>query len=346
MTLLWADGFESYGDGTAPDNAPDPPGIMATKYIMSYEQYFDIVTGRGGVGQAIYFTSQDISLQTPILDTTDSTLIMGFAFKYSSAAPWTYTYLCNLYTNGIWGLSLVFDDDGSLYVQDAGYTELGRTDITLLPDKWYWIEWKVFVDNTAGTVDVRLGADNVLSLTGVDTQYNSDAWYNQVKLKNSFLLKPYVDDLYICDGAGSDNNDFLGNVRVKTLRPNGDSSTQWTPTSLNNYEDVDDVICDEGTTYVTDNTANNKDLYTYEDLSDLTTIKGIIISTVAALDVTGSETFQTVVSSGGTEETSSNHTINSTSYVTKIHISEQDPNTSSAWTDTTVDSVLFGIKYI
>ena len=57
------------------------------------------------------------------------------------------------------------------------------------------------------------------------------------------------DDLYICDGTtvpGEPVNDFLGDVRVDTLYPNGNgNSSQWVgqdANSTDNYLNVDDTL--------------------------------------------------------------------------------------------------------
>ena len=91
---------------------------------------------------------------------------------------------------------------------------------------------------------------------------------------------PYFDDLYVCDGSGSVNNDFLGDVRVVTVRPNGaGGSTQWTPDSGSNYARVNETISGEDSNYVEDGTSGHEDRYAYGDLSGVLGIKGLVICT-------------------------------------------------------------------
>jgi len=345
MALLWVDGFESYG--TSIGSAPAPANVMGRKYatIVS-ESSFDVETGRNGVGRCIEIAISNGRFHTPAFG-TDRTIIVGFAFKYTTVAQ--TAYVSNLFTNGTWGLTLWFDGYGRFKILNNSSTELagGSVDCNLKPNRWYWIEWKVYCDNSAGTVDVRIGNKNVLSLSGLDTQFTGSNYYNQVNFKDNTTIHLHVDDFYVCDGSGTDNNDFLGNGQVECLRPDGDSSVAWTPTGAStNYDEVDEAQHDSGTTNVASSTANQQDEYTYANTSSLTAVKGLMVSTVAALDSAGSETMQTVVQSVSTESLSANHTVNSTLYYTKVFVEEQDPDASAAWTTSTVDAALFGIKYI
>lgn len=345
MTLLWVDGFESYG--TSIGSAPAPTSVLTRKYdTVVSESSFDVETGRNGVGRCMQIGISNGRFHTPAFG-TDRTIISGFAFKYETVGQ--TAFLSNLFTNGTWGMTLWFDGYGRFQILNNSSVELpgGSVSCNLRPGRWYWIEWKVYCDNSAGTVDVRIGDKNVLSLSGIDTQFNAANYYNQVNFKDNTGILPFIDDFYVCDGSGSDNNDFLGNGLVECLRPDGDSSVAWTPTGASvNYDEVDEAQHDSGTTNVASSTANQQDEYTYDNTSNLTGVKGLMVSTVAALDSAGSETFQTVVQSVATESLSANHTVVSTTYFTEVFVEEQDPDASAAWTPSTVNAALFGIKYI
>lgn len=343
MALLWLDGFESYG--TTIGNPPTPTNVMVRKYAtVVNETSFDVETGRNGSGRCIQIAISNGRFHTPAFG-TDRTIIVGFAFKYVTVGQ--NAFLSNLFSNGSWGMTLYFDGYGQLHVVNNASATLGVVDCNLKPNRWYWIEWKVYCDNSAGTVDVRIGEKDVLNLSGIDTQFTAYNYYNQVNFKDNTGILPFVDDFYVCDGSGSDNNDFLGNGIVECLRPDGDSSVAWTPTGAStNYDEVDEAQHDSGTTNVSSSTANQQDLYTYSDTSILTDVKGLMVNTVAALSAAGSETIQSVVKSVSTESLSSNQTVSSTFYYTKYFVEEQDPDASAAWTPSTVDAALFGIKYI
>jgi hypothetical protein len=289
----------------------------------------------------------DSRAQCPNFNTTDRTLIIGFAFKYTVSLFVADGFLNSIFKDTTWNLSLWFDS-GTLYVRTASSTWLGEVEYNFRPNRWYWVEWKIYTDNSAGTIDVRVGGKNCLSLSGIDTQYAGFNYSNSVNFRDNNGFTPYIDDLYVCDGAGSVHNDFLGNGFIKTLRPNGDNTADWATSSpsANHWENVDDDEHDGNSSYEQDANTNAKELYTYTDLSGLTTIQGLMVSTVARTNTGASETIQTVIKSNVTEVVSSNHTFSSTSFLTYYHVEEEDPDASSAWTDATVDAALFGYKYI
>ena len=343
MALLWVDGFESYGTSTG--SAPAPTNVLAGKYAtVISESSFDVETGRNGTGRCMQIGIANGRFHTPAFG-TDRTIIVGFAFKYQTIAQ--TAYLSNLFSNGSWGMTLFFDGYGRLLVYDNLSNTLGRVACNLRPNRWYWIEWKVYCDNSAGTVDVRIGNKNVLALSGIDTQFTANNYYNQVNFKDNTGILPFIDDFYVADGSGSDNNDFLGNGLVECLRPDGDNSVAWTPTGAStNYDEVDEAQHDAGTTNVASSTANQQDEYTYDNTSSLTGVKGVMVSTVAALSTAGSETYQILVKSSTSESLSANQTVASTSYTTDYFVEEQDPNTSAAWSTTNINAAYFGVKYI
>lgn len=116
-------------------------------------------------------------------------------------------------------------------------TLLGATPLVdaLTPGLWYYIEFKVTLNDTAGAVDVRINGVNKLSLSAIDTKNAGTATvFNHMKINLHTNGTDKGDDLYVCNGAGSTNNTFLGDVRIESLIPNADGNySQWTPKSYN-----------------------------------------------------------------------------------------------------------------
>jgi len=345
MALLWVEGFESLGTNTG--NAPEPSGVIVDKYAdVVNEAGMRNNTGRSG-GIGLKQTSSTCRFRTPGDLTTNATLIIGVAVKFTSGDN-SAGHFIQLNSGTAWGMNLYYDGAGLIFVRLAA-TELGTLAASIHVNRWYWIEWKVFTNNTTGTSEVRIGGHTVSNLTGIDTQPAGSAYHSRVYLRGcDGTSGPVYDDLYVCDGSGADNNDFLGGCSVETIRPDGDSSVAWAPLGAgSNYVEVDEVVYDANTSYVSSSTANQVDLYTTANLSGLaSTIYGLHISTVARLNVGGSETFITTVSSGGTRANTSNLTVSSTADDHFNQIEELDPNTASAWTVSAVNSALSGIEYI
>ena len=335
MSLLWLDGFDTYGSSSG--SAPSPSGILSRKYaIVNSESTFDIEDGRN-TGKCLELVYSAYT-RTPNL-TTNSTIIIGASIKFKALN-------CGVFTtreSGTSGINLNMAE-GDLIVL-RGSTPLAKTTgLGLALDTWYYIEFKIFVNDTTGTYEARVNGDNVLSDTNVDTKTTGNAYYNQVELRYSNSSDMHqIDDFYVCDGSGSLNNDFLGPITMKTIRPDGDSTANFTTStpSANHYENVDDAVVDDDTSYVESSTSGHRELYNYAAVSGLDSIKGLALNLVAN-DGGNDEAFKHLISSNGTEESSSNNNINSSNYGTFLYASDSDPDTSSSWNTSAVNAAKFG----
>ena len=341
--LLWIEGFEGFGDTIA--SAPAPTGIIGRKYLsVTSESDMRIRTGRLG-GYSLHFPNSGCIMTTPVL-TTNATLVVGMAIKFISLNSSLLAFL-SLYDTTTLGMNLRVSSAGELGVY-RGSTSLATTSgLNLVTDTWYYIEFKVVCNNTTGSYEVRVGGSNVLSDSGLDTQAGSNAYHDRVSLRAGSSSYHYFDDLYCLDASGSSNNNFLGNMRVVAIRSDGDTTAKdWARSAgSDNYALVNEVECDDDTTYVENDTSTEKDLYEYTAVADLAnSVKGIQINTTCRETDTNSFSLQTVVKSGTTESDDTAQNIGSTSYVTKTRLLETDPDTATAWTLSGINAAQFGIK--
>ncbi len=338
MALLWVDGFESYG--TSNGSAPSPTGIIARQYTVAYESSMDIEEGRLGSGHSLEIGISSDYIKTPAL-TTNDTLIVGFAFKLMDDG----LDLMYLYDGGTEGVGLTFSN-GYLSV-NRGSTLLEIADFHFSVNNWYWLEFKVKCNDTTGTYELKVGETVIASDTGVDTQAGSNAYHNRVQLgQGGGTQRARYDDFYVCDGAGSVNNDFLGNVSVTTLFPSGaGTTTNFTPSAGANYTCVDEQLINEDTDYVESSTAAHKDTYAYDNVgAGLSNIKGLQIDTLCRETDVTSYSLKTPIRSNATDYDDSAQAIGTTDYVFKRRIAELDPNTSAAWLEAAINAAEFGIK--
>lgn len=340
--LLWIDGFEALG--TSVGSAPSPAGVVARKYsVISGESGMDIETGRFS-GYCLELDAAGCYIQPEAL-TTDATMIVGLAVNFNL---FVNNPFLDFYDGATLGVNLRLTTDGELAVY-RGTTLLGTTSgLGLSLDTWYYIELKV-VCNDSGSYELRVDGSNVLSASGVDTKAGSNNYHTTFRCispNTGSAQRVKIDDLYCLDGSGSLNNNFLGNMKVVILLPNanGDSS-QFAPSSGDNYACVDETICNDDTDYVEDDTSAQKDLYNYEALSgNPPVIAGIQINTDCRETDANSFSLITPCKSGSTENDDTAQTVTSSTYITKRRILETDPNTSAAWTKTAIDAVQFGVK--
>lgn len=339
MALLWMDGFDNYGTSTGSN--PSPSGVVGRKYIAVSQIYLYVETGRFAHALRLH-NSNGAYIQTPAL-TTDDTLIIGLGLKTSAVAN---VELFAFYDGSTKGVNLYLNNTGELSVR-RGSTVLGTTSgLSWTLDTWYWVELKVVCHDTTGSYDLKIAESTVLSATGVDTKEGTNNYHDRIRFSSTTASRIYLDDLYLLDSSGSSNNDFLGNSKVSTIRPNGDDTANWatsTP-SANHYENVDEQILDDDTSYVEDSTTNTTDLYDYENLSDVDSIYGIQINTDCRETDATTYALKSVVSSNGIQDDGTGENVGSISYKTLRRIVEEDPDTNTAWSVSGVNAALFGIK--
>lgn len=339
MALLWVEGFEGFGSSIG--SAPAPTDIMARKYPnVGLESFMDIETGRGGTGYCLEFNNASCSFQSPDL-TTDSTMVVGFAFQRTEAGG---TGDLLIYYDGTTkGTFLNLNSNGTLSVKRSS-TVLGTTINAIAINTWYYVEFKVKCSNTVGTVDIYVNGSNWLTLSSQDTKQGVNDYHTSF-LFSGFADDYKIDDLYCLDTTGPDNNDVLGPRKVVAIDPDGiGDNSDWTPSAGSNYQNVDDgALLDEDTTYNETSTDAQQDLFTYENLpATVVTVDGLQITTDARITA-GNMDLSTVVKTGTTTDVGSPTNIISTDYVTTVRIDEVDPDTAIAWIPSGVDGAQFGV---
>ena len=342
--LLWIEGFEGFG--TSVGNAPDPVGIVERKYSTDTgtSSNWYITLGRLG-GFSLYMSYAGAYMQSPAL-TTNATMVVGFAVKFKALG--TNTFL-SLYDGTTQGMNLRLTAGGEVAIYRGGTVLETTVGLGLTAGAWYYMEFKVLCANSpGGTYELRVGGINVASDSGLDTEAGSNAYHDRFRLSNSAssTYTASFDDLYCLNGSGAVNNDFLGNMRVIALRPDGDTAANaWTRSGgAENFDLVNEDICDDDTGYVESAVSTTKDLYTYDAVASLAdSIKGVQINTMCRETNANSFSLVTVAKLGATESNSAAAAIGTTNYVTKTRLMETDP-TGNAWTIANVDAAQFGIK--
>ena len=340
MALLWIDGFEGYG---AP-GAINSSLVSARGYTGVSSSIYVVVGKMLGYGfrNNYYYASPASMFITPAL-TTDSTLITGCAFLFSSAG--NNTASINLYDNATLGIGATLNPTApsSLTVKLGGTTIATYSSFTMRDNEWYYMELKVFCHPTSGTVEVRIDGVTVISLTGINTQAGANTYHNKVSLVGAQYN--YFDDFYICDGSGTTVNNFQGVCKVIGLLPNADTGTiQWTPSTGTTHYNLVDSNPANATDYVYSSTQTNTDLYTYPDLIGDGTIIGLQLNTQAALSDGTSIILQTPIVSDGSTDLGADYTLTSGTYADFKHISTTDPHTGSAWTINGLNAAQIGVK--
>ena len=297
------------------------------------------IVGSGRNGNCLQLDYNQIISKT--LD-AQATWIVGIAFKTTSLA--SENLILSLRDAGTNQCSVRVNTDGTLSVL-RGSTVLATSILAISINTWYYIEFKVTIAD-AGTYQVRVnGVDWIASGSG-DTQATANASANQIALYQAGSYSSYFDDLYVCDGTGASNNNFLGDVRVDALLPSGaGTTTAWTPSTGANYTCVDEAAPND-TDYVESATANQVDTYAMGNLPYAAgSVFAVQVVDMARKTDAGARSIQTAVRSGASDYYGSTVSLGDT-YVAVMKQYDTDPADSAAWTVTKVNALEAGIKLI
>ena len=336
MALLWIDGFEQYATVADIKDAYDGQLIA-----------FSVQTGRntgGGNNRSIEMDFNADQLIKNIVETT-STIVVGVAFNYLTAL--SLIDLMRWYSGGTEMITIRPEAGGELAI-DRGSTEIAVTSgLGLLAAQWYYLELKVFIHDSTGTVELWIDGNKVINETALDTKNGTPNTINRVWLLGNTGDMNF-DDFYILDDSGTDATDRLGDSRVETVVPDADGATNnFTPVGAGttNADRVDDGLTpDDDTTYVHSSTATDKDLYGFEALAgSIDTVFGVQVTLYARKEETGERTVRTVARSGTTEVESGDFYLGPQyRYVSNMY--ENDPNGGGNWNEAAVNAAQFGIK--
>ena len=205
-------------------------------------------------------------------------------------------------------------------------------------------------DSAAGSINAAAAPSSEWTITGVDTKASTDSFETSWDMLRLSAWRSgdgtVIDDLYVCDGTGTTNNDFLGNIYVEGIDPNGDgNSTQLTPSTGSNWQNVDESNPSDGdTTYNTADANSETDLYTMTDLSETGDILGLQAHVEVRVTSGNPRKIRIPVRQSTTTSEGSDLTIAGDDYGARRRILETNPHTASAWTKSEIDSVEVGIK--
>ncbi len=157
-----------------------------------------------------------------------------------------------------------------------------------------------------------------------------------------------LDDIYLADNQGSDINDFLGDIRIDAIHPNGAGNhTDLTPSAGSNYQCVDEDELDDSD-YVEGINATDKDSYSYEsvptDLDDSgiigLQIKNNCKRTAAATNIK----IDPFIRTGSTDYSQTVQDLPDAIGIVSGDIILDDPSDSNPWTQAKINACEFGME--
>lgn len=302
------------------------------------------ISGRFG-GSAVRCNRS--STYNKILD-NQSTWILGVAIRYDGFS-FNNTYMPYRFLDGATEqLSIRPQSTGQLQVSRNG-TTLSTSTLALSINTWYYLEFKATFHATSGSYSVRINGVTWTSGSGINTSASGNAYANTLSLysgTNTGSSNSDMDDLYLCDGTSTRNNDFLGEIRVETLYPSAPGTfTQYSKTGgATNWQSVNNNPPDDDTSYVSSNTPGQEDTYALTDLSSTPTfIPGFQTILMARKDNAGPRALTSVIRSIGTDYLGASNNL-SASYLCNSDIFEYNPATLSAWSGSQINALEAGSR--
>jgi hypothetical protein len=334
MALLFCDSFDYYNTSQ-----------LSRKWVVN-DGSPTISSSAGRNGTAGLVVPGNFTFLTQSFSSAADTIIVGFAVKFTTALN-NVTFF-NLRDAGTAHVSLGFNfADGSITATWQGSSATSAAGA--LPSytaQHNYVEVKVKIHDTLGTVTVKVNGTAVITQTGKDTKGTANAYATNIILScaGGGGQTMHFDDLYICDNTGSANNDFLGDVRVECLLPNGaGSNTDFSPTAGSNYQCVDENPANDDTDYVFSSTVGHKDTYNFGSLSSsLGSVLAVAVNTVDRKDDAGSRTNSHLIYSGSTVVSGAVYSP-TTSYVNHQTVFPTNPG-GTTWTIADVNGVEGGHK--
>jgi len=363
MTIQWIEGFElerSYAYHIA--TYADYVGDTAPGFIPGQNSLWAMESdGTPGV----YFT-------TPTLD-SHATYVIGFRIQvpYASVSA-TDRDVAGFNYDGTRHISLGIHEavDNTHYTfrvfdgETSGGTQLGESAQIETGNGWDYIEIKIYCHSTLGTIEVRRNGTAIINLTNQNTVNGVTALVNEVVFglqDGGGTYHMAMDDIYVLNGAGSLNNDFIGEQiieGIETVTPDT-STTQWSPEEYGQPSAADhwslvheeqsgaNPSRDDGA-YVCSGTAGERDFYNFSDLQQITSgITAVRYMARARIESNGSRVveLQFKDSVHGTAAIDSFTVDSSTTVYTHFNLfSEENPsNPGNPYTASDINNAEIGI---
>ena len=335
MSLVYIDGFDWFVDQVLTENFEGRWAESGTGAADRYERVTDTASGTGAAvrleGNAgIAHTLESGSIQT---------CIIGFRFRVADLS--SDRIIMEIRgagaSLGVHG-QLTVNSSGQLVYKRSIFT-LGTGVATIAVDTWTYIEFKILIDDSVGTVQTYINGSSTADMdaSGLDTNNGGDDVMDSFELMGSSGLHDF-DDLYV------DDTDLLGDVYVETLSPDGaGTDADFTPLAGTNWEAVDELPTDNDTTYVESSTVNDRDRHTHGDLpADTDTVLGVQVGIWAKKDVAGDRLLRVLADDGVTEGEGAVLAPAASAYTWLYSMFEDHPTDANPWTESEVNAGEFG----
>jgi hypothetical protein len=321
--------------------------LAQDQYLTGGTTNVTLQTGRID-GKCLRLDGSGASNQNLILESaSNDTYYIGFAFRPEVSL--TSGVFMRMYSGTTVHNSLAFGSGDAIGVYRSTTTLLGTTSNSLTVGAWNYIEVKIKISNTVGTVEVWINGEKGLDLSSQDTlNGTAAAEITSINLDAASITYCEYDDIYVGDTSGSDMTDRQGDCHITMVTPNANGNrNNFTRVGggSNNYEAVDDgATPDDDTTYNHSSTATDGELYGCTAMSgSVDTVLGVQVRARVRKEDAGNRLINLICRNNVTEVDSAQLGL-ADSYTWKSKIYENDPDGGGNWTETDVNAMEVGLE--
>lgn len=293
-------------------------------------------TGQGAIGGNSSIPVKKFDLR--------STLCAGVAYKTTALSNYPIGFSNGI--SGIYANMCVFADGriGVNAFDNWGDVWKYSTKTRLLLDTWYYLEF--LCSHTAGgmTFECRINEEVVLIGTLTGHGYG----YGEYGFTLCTLRGPGGGSTCIFDDVYCTEGEFLGDVHVYVIKPDGDSTpSQWVPSLAGaHYLMVDDTVPNT-LDYLSTINLNDVDMVTLEDISVTGDIKGIQTNFIAQKSDAGISMFHGMYNINSTDfESTQDQYLSYMAWIQYYETYRKNPVTNDDFTNAEINAMTMGVKRI
>lgn len=342
MSLLFLDSFDHYIDL---DDKWDAQffgaNIVATQSHGRFVPGALQIVGEGGGGH------RDINL----VNSTE--LIAGFGWRNTNGDSFDglFQFVDNLNVGSNHAELKIDTNTGIATLTYNGQVATTGTGV-FTGSVWQHVEMRVVMSDSVGVMQIRRNGVEVASITGIDTRPTNVTHFTAFRvIADSNSQLHHIDDLYVLDGTGADNNTFRGDSRITVLRPKADGLVNnFLPVNVtNNWEGVDEALVDDDATYVEAGAELARESYDNKTMSDVSVTPGAIfavqvVNATKKTDAGRLDYLDQMVINNVTYDTGVSVIATSGEYKMTRYIRDTSPDDNGAWTEAKVDIVGSGLE--
>ena len=312
----------------------------------------------GRVGPAMNMQTGGIARKTL---THQSAWVMGIAWYTTGNNFFDDLWIWDHVATTLFRVRLQADGTISLYAGPSTFASnlianSGTVGFSIHQNTWYYIEVSFSLSGATPitcSATLRVNGTTLVSGSGVSTGINAADLLLGTATANNYAItaningQTYFKDSYTFDETGAFNTGFAGDVTFLTVFPDGDVTTNWTPTGGGtSFNQVNENPPDEDVTYIESATPGDVDNFTWQDIPNSYTIIAVQYLAFARKTAEGTKSIkQTVGPTGGFEQESPEWFLPD-DYIYNHFSMDVDPATAAPWTVANFNAKNFGIEVI